>query len=275
MTEIERDKRGVHGVWPSGAPLIGMVHLLPLPGSPRWGGSMEDVLDRAARDADALARAGFDGLMVENFLDAPFHADAVPPETIAGLTAAVVRVRAGTDLPVGVNVLRNDARAALAIAATTGAAFIRVNVHTGSMWTDQGLVEGRAHETLRARRALDAPVAILADVMVKHASPPPGLTIEDAARDAWHRGLADGLVVSGRGTGLETDPAEVQAVRAAVPEATVLVGSGATAANAADLLQVADGIIVGTSVMNERRPGAGIDPGRAAEFVRAVRGSSG
>ena len=101
--------------------------------------------------------------------------------------------------PVGVNVLRNDAGAALGIAAVTGAAFIRINVHAGTMWTDQGVITGRAHRTLRERAALGTDVALLTDVHVKHAVPAPGSALEDAARDLWERAGSDGLIVSGAG----------------------------------------------------------------------------
>ena len=143
-------------------PLVGMVHLLPLPGAPRWDGSMSAVIGRARADAAALAAGGFHGVMVENFLDAPFHPAAVPAETVAAMAVIVDRVREECGLPVGVNVLRNDAYAALAIAAATSARFIRVNVHTGAMLTDQGWLDGRAHETLRTRLRLAPDVAILA-----------------------------------------------------------------------------------------------------------------
>lgn len=132
-------------IWGGFGPLIGMVHLLALPGAPRWGGSMDAVLKRAVADALALSAAGFDGLMVENYWDVPFYRGSVPPESVAAITAAVIAVRAATPLPVGVNVLRNDALAAIGIAAATDARFVRVNVHTGSMWTDQGLVERSGH----------------------------------------------------------------------------------------------------------------------------------
>src|SRR5690606_33308017 len=110
-----------------------MVHLLPLPGAPRWGGRLEDVLARARADAEALEAAGFDGVIVENFLDAPFHPGRVPPLTVAAMTRAVSDVRAAVSVPVGVNVLRNEAEAALAVCAATEAAFLRVNVHVGAM----------------------------------------------------------------------------------------------------------------------------------------------
>jgi len=265
-------KQGLAGLWSGVRPLIGMVHLLPLPGAPRWKGSMDAVVERARMDAEALAGAGFDGIIVENFLDAPFYAGSVPAETVAAITRAVLAVRDITAVPVGVNVLRNDSAAALGIAAATGARFIRVNVHTGSMWTDQGLIEGRAHETLRLRRHLAPEVAILADVHVKHATPPAGSELASAASDAWTRGLADALVVSGSGTGRPTDLEEIRTAQGAAAEAPVLVGSGITQDNAAALLAVADGAIVGTAAMVDGRPGAGIDAQRARALVAAARG---
>ena len=233
--------------FPAEKPVVGMIHLRPLPGSPAWEGSMEAILDRALTDARLLEEGGVDGLLVENFGDIPFEAGPVAAETVAAVTRAVSAVVAATTLPVGVNVLRNDARAALGAAVAAGALFIRVNVHAGVMFTDQGTVEGRAHETVRVRRLLDADVAILADVHVKHAAPPPGVGIGEAARDLWHRGRADGLVVSGTGTGRPVDRERAVRVRKAVPEAPLWIGSGVTPANVADLLTLCDGLIVGSA----------------------------
>ena len=201
---------------------IGMVHLLPLPGSPRWAGEMDQVLERAVCDAQALARGGMDGLIVENFGDAPFCKDRVEPHTVSAMTLAVAAVRDAVQIPVGVNVLRNDSRSAMAIAAVTGASFIRVNVHTGAMVTDQGIVEGRAHDTLRYRRELGADVKLLADVLVKHATPLGALSIERAARDAAYRGLADAVIVTGVGTGQPTEVEDVIRAREAVPELSLI-----------------------------------------------------
>jgi len=248
-----------------------MVHLLPLPGSPRSDGSMAAVVDRAVADATALERGGLDGVLVENFLDAPFHPGAVPPETVAGMSVALAAVIAAVRVPVGVNVLRNDARGALAVAAATGARFIRVNVHTGTMWTDQGVIEGRAHETLRARRALGVDVRILADVEVKHATPPPGYDLEDAARDAWTRGLADALLVTGPATGAPADPAVCRRVRSAAPDAPVWLASGVTPTTVAAALEAADGVIVGSALCSGGVAGAGVDPGRVDELAAAAR----
>jgi len=259
-------------LWPDKRPLIGMVHLLPLPGAPRWKGSMDEVEERALADAHALADGGMDGVLVENFLDAPFLPGAVPPETVAAMARIVRSVRATVDVPLGVNVLRNDARAALAVAVASGAHFIRVNVHTGVMWTDQGIVEGRAADTLRARTALGAEAAILADVLVKHATPPPGLTPEAAAADTWSRGLADALVATGTGTGAPTELDTVRAIARGAPEAPVLVGSGVTSETVAHILAEAHGAIVGTAVTREGRAGTGIDADRVRRLVEAARG---
>ena len=143
-----------------------MVHLLPLPGSPGFGGSFAEVVADASSRARTLADAGFPALMVENFGDIPFYADRVPAVTVAAMTRCVEAVIDATGLPVGVNVLRNDVESALAIAAVTGARFVRVNVLAGTMYTDQGPIVGRAADVLRQRAALCPEVAIWADVLV-------------------------------------------------------------------------------------------------------------
>ncbi len=253
-------------------PLVGMVHLLPLPGSPRWDGSMPQVIERALSDALALAENGMDGVIVENYGDVPFFPAAVPPETVAAIAVVVGAVVEAVRVPVGVNVLRNDAAAALAVAVATGAGFIRVNVHTGAMLGDQGWLTGRAHETLRARATLGADVAILADVLVKHATPPAGVDVGQAARDTWQRGLADALLVTGPATGSRTDPARLRRVREAVPDAPVWVASGLSPENAAEVMALADGAIVGSALERDGVAGNPVDRERVRRLLDAVRG---
>lgn len=247
--------------------LVGMVHLLPLPGSPRFDGSMDMVLESATADAQVMVEAGFPALMVENFGDAPFHPDEVPAETVAAIAVAVTAVM-DSGVPVGVNVLRNDALAALGICAATGARFIRVNVLTGAMYTDQGLITGRAAEVQRRRAVLCPEVEVWADVIVKHATPPAGLDAAQAAEDTIERGLADALIVSGSGTGTEPDLNEAKRVRDAAPPRTRLViGSGAGVDNMDALLDVADTIIVGSSIKIDGDAASRPDPLRVREFA--------
>lgn len=232
---------------------------------------MQAVLDRALSDAAVLEAGGVDGVIVENFGDVPFHPRSVPAETIAAMAVATSAVLAAVALPIGVNVLRNDGTAAMAVAAASGARFIRVNVHTGSMFTDQGLLEGRANETLRLRTSLRAPVFVLADVFVKHGTPPPGVSLEGAARDTYHRGLADGLIFSGTGTGAPTRADDLARVRAVLPEAPLWVGSGVTAETARDQSRMADGLIVGSDFQQDGVAGLPVDPARVARFMGQLR----
>ena len=228
-------------------PIIGTVHLLPLPGSPR-AVSLEEVIKRAVEDARAFEEGGVDGIILENFGDAPYQAGCVGPETIASMTVVAVRVSENVDIPVGVNVLRNDAKAALAIAYVINGKFIRVNVHVGVYATDQGIIEGKAYETLMLRKFLGADIAIFADVHVKHAYPLWNLDIKDAARDTVLRGLADAIVVTGKVTGEPPNIRDVLCVKEVVKDIPVVVGSGVTVKNVGVYLEVADGVIVGTSL---------------------------
>ena len=251
--------------------LIGMVHLGPLPGSPRDRGDFVGVLSRAAADARALVAGGADAIMVENFFDAPFAKDTVPPHTLAALTRAALVVReAAPELPLGINCLRNDAKGALAVAHIVGAQFVRVNVWVGAAVTDQGIIEGAAREGILYRKMLGAEhIQIFTDVFVKHAAQLGDGTqsIQDAAKDAVLRGMADALIVSGSATGSGTRVSDVASVTEALPGVPVLIGSGFGLETARALLAAgAAGAIVGSSL----KVGA-VDSPVDPEKVRALK----
>jgi uncharacterized protein len=251
--------------------VIGVIHLQPLPGSPNWGGNLKSVINHALVDARAYERGGVDAIIVENFGDAPFTKAGVDVETIAAMSAAGSSIRAVTSLLLGFNVLRNDARAALALCAACGGSFIRVNVHTGAMLTDQGIIEGNAYETVRYRERICPAVSIFADVHVKHAVPLGNFEIEDSAHDTLERGLADALIISGTGTGVAADMTDVPRVRRACPKARIFLGSGITLANVREFLRQADGVIVGTSLKVGGKLFNPVDPRRVAALVKAAR----
>ena len=254
--------------------LVGMLHLPALPGASESTLSMDAIEERLLDEARLLRDVGFDAAIIENFGDVPFAKDRVGPGTIACMSRLARAVRAEVpELRLGVNVLRNDAAAALAVAAATDAHFIRVNVHVGATVTDQGVIEGRAHETLRMRRALGISVGIWADVDVKHGRSLSHTCIGDEAEDAVRRGLADALIVSGRGTGKATSEDDLKAVSERVLEAPIYVGSGVTAENVASLLELADGVIVGTSIKAGGKTTDSIDRDRAARLVEQARGA--
>ncbi|ELY88461.1 BtpA/SgcQ family protein [Natrinema altunense] len=258
-------------------PVIGMVHLPPLPGAPAFDGDRRAVRTRALEDATRLEAGGVDGIVLENFGDAPFHPDDVPKHVVAEMTAVATALTDAVDVPVGINVLRNDARAALSIAAAADAAFVRVNVHVGTAATDQGLVEGRAHETLRLRDRIGADVAILADVHVKHATPMGQRDIERTALETVERGAADGVIVSGAGTGVETSLADVERVADALAErdhdrVPVFVGSGVTSETVTECFDAdADGVIVGTALKRGGETTAPVSRERVEALVAAAR----
>ena len=250
-----------------------MVHLGALPGSPASAGRFAEVIERACEDARCLQAAGMDAAIIENFGDSPFAADHVDAATISALTMAAMAVRdAAPELPIGINVLRNDAISAMAIAATTGADFIRVNVLSGCMVTDQGLITGRARELLLERKRLSAQVRIAADVLVKHAVPLGNVTLEDVARDTFQRAGADALIFSGSGTGQPMDAKRLIDARRATPAAPLWVGSGVTPDNLAQFASHADALVVGTWLHANSDVAQPLDPARTQTMRKILDG---
>jgi uncharacterized protein len=250
---------------------VGVVHLLPLPAGPRPSVGFAAVRARALADAAALADGGAHAAILENYGDAPFPRGPVEPHVVAFVAALAAELRARHPaLELGINLLRNDARAAMGVAAAVGAGFVRVNVLAGAMVTDQGVIEGEAHALLRYRRELGAEVRVVADVLVKHAAPLAAVSAGTMAADTWHRAGADVLVVTGEGTGRPADPGRAEEVRRAVPDARLWVGSGVTEETAAAWRARVDGAIVGSALHDGGDTGAPLDPERVRRMARAL-----
>jgi hypothetical protein len=253
-------------------PIVGMVHLTSLPGSPRYEGlSVNRISELAVQDAKHLETGGVDGLIVENFGDVPYRKMDVGPETVSGMAVIVADVVDAVKIPVGVNVLRNDFKAALAIAHVAGGKFLRTNVFIDVAVTDQGLIEASAPELLRYRRYLGADVKIFADIQGKHGVPLSPRPIEQSAMDAAYRGLADTLIVSGLRTGTEPELEDLVRVKKAVPDRPVFVGSGLARENVTKLLKHVDGAIVGTSLKFDGVVGNPVDEKRVKTLMTAVK----
>ncbi|MGF1587694.1 MAG: photosystem I biogenesis protein BtpA [Pleurocapsa sp.] len=258
-------------IFQANKPVIGVVHLSPLPTSPRWQGKLKEVIARAEQEATALAAGGVNGIIIENFFDAPFTKDCVDPAVVSAMTLIVERLKGMVMLPIGINVLRNDAKSAMAIATCTEVQFIRVNVLTGVMATDQGLIEGKAYELLRYRRELGSEVAILADVLVKHARPLGTPNLTTAVKDTIERGLADGVILSGWATGSPPTQEDLELASAAAGDTPVFIGSGASWENIPQLMPAADGVIVSSSLKRHGKITETIDPIRVSQFVEAAK----
>lgn len=253
--------------------VIGVVHLLPLPGAPAYDGmAMTRIIERALADAAAYEAAGLDGLIVENHGDVPFlKPEAIGPETAAAMAVITAKVKQAVTLPVGINVLANAAHVALAVAKAAGAGFIRVNQWCNAYVANEGIIEGQAATALRYRRSLAAEdVRIFADSHVKHGAHAitADRSIGELTRDLEWSG-ADVVIATGQRTG---DAATAEEI-AAVKEATVLpviVGSGVTPENAGRILTTADGCIIASALKVDGAWWNPVDEARARAFMAGI-----
>jgi hypothetical protein len=261
-------------VFPNPKPIIGMVHLRPLPGAPAYEGeSIDTIIGQARKDATALVEGGVDGIIVENMWDLPyFVGKSVPPEEMTTHAVAAREVIKEAGVPAGITVIHNGGRVTLGIAKASGAKFIRVDLLTGAyLWDTGELDHGVAAELLRVRKQIYAEdIKLFVDVFKKHAITFPGLDPETHA--VWSDFyMADALIVTGRMTGLETPKELIERVKKAAPERPILIGSGLTAENAVKLLSVADGAIVGTWLKKDGIAQNRVDPTRVKKLMSVVR----
>lgn len=247
-----------------------MVHLPALPGSATCVASVREIASSAVAEAKLLEQSGFDAIMVENFGDTPFCAIDAPKPTIAAMAIILDSIRQAISLPMGVNLLRNDALGALALASVSGASFIRVNVLSGVYATDQGFIQGDAASVLAERSRLAPAVKIAADVHVKHARPLHQLDIAEAAEETAYRAGGDILIVSGTSTGRAADFDDVGRVKSAVPDRPVWIGSGMGPDTIGKAMKLCDGAIVGTSLKEDGKTTNRIDTSRLKKFMKAA-----
>jgi len=256
-------------LWERNKPIIGMVHLPPLPGSPGYGGEpLEEIVRFALREAEALRGGGVDAVLVENFHDYPYPTGRVPTPTLIATAVVAHRVKEAMDLPVGVNLLFNDTEDELYLAWCLGLDFIRVEGFVDLLLSDMGPLLPTAPDLMRLRRALSAEgVAILADVQGKYTYALPVRDLFESARDALERGGADAVILTGARTG-EVAPLElVRHLKERFPGAKVLLGSGVTPTSLPELLAVADGAIVGSYFKREGKVHNPVDPERVRELM--------
>jgi uncharacterized protein len=263
----------LHALFARRKPIIGVIHLRPLPGAPRYdGGPPKDIYAAAVADARALAEGGVDGIMVENASDMPFaRPEDIGPETVAALTAACMEIRNAVTLPIGITCVANGVIPALGIAKAVGALWVRANQWVNAYVANEGLMDGPAPRAMRYRAAIGArDVRIFADVHVKfgaHAITADRTTADQATDAEWFD--ADVLIATGIRTGSPTTPQEVAEVRAGT-NLPIVVGSGLDAAQVPNLLAVADGAIVGQWLKQDGLWWNPVDPKRVERLMRAV-----
>lgn len=251
-------------------PVIGMLHLPPLPGSPIYNGKgLKDIIDRALFDAAELQEGGVDALEVENFSDPTYYPQEVGPELTAAMAVISDHVIRAASKPVGICIL-SDPKASLSVAHAVGAKFVRATFFTEASVDVSGLVCPKPHELLRFRKFLDPSIKIFTDVHIKHSAPLVNRPLGDSALDAKYF-LSDAVIISGTHTGKETKLEDLQEAKDAVEDFPVLVGSGFRKEHAEKILAIADGAIVGTSLKKDGVSSNVVDRNRVKELMEVVK----
>jgi membrane complex biogenesis BtpA family protein len=250
-------------------PMIGMIQLRALPGGSRYrDGSLDGVLAHALAEAAILQSAGFEMLMVQNLGDLPV-AQRAHAAQIAWMTRIAHEIRVRTRLPLGLNLLENDAEAMFAIASAADLDFVRIKVFVGAMLTPSGIESGQAFEAVRARTAWHADdVAIFADVHDRTGVPVATAGLADDLRTAFAIGGADGVVLTGRS---HRETLEFLATaRAAFPGRPILVGGGVSPTTIGDIIPLADGAIVSSALKSADSLFGELEPHKARAFIAAA-----
>lgn len=258
-------------VFGSRKPIIAMVHLGALPGTPLYDAEtgLAAIVEGARKDLVALQAAGFDAVMFGNENDRPyeFKVDTASTATMAYVIGAL---RAEIKVPFGVNVLW-DPMSSMALAAATGASFVR-EIMTGTYASDMGPWNPDAGAALRYRDRLGrSDLAVLFNISAEFAWSLDQRSLADRARSAVFSSIPDAILVSGAITGEAARMTDLEAVKKVLPDMPVLANTGVKHATVADVLRVADGCIVGSSLKVDGNTWNAVDPDRAAEFMRLVR----
>ena len=253
-------------------PIVGMLHLLPLPGSPIYeGAGLKEVIERALREAETLVDGGINALEVENYNDPTYSPDDAPAETIASLSIVAHEIhKAFPEIPLGICLLA-DPQASIAVAHSCGARFVRATFFTEASVDVSGLALRRPHEILRYRKFLDPSIKLFADVHIKHSAPLAVRPIEESAYDAAYF-LADAVIISGKHTGFQTPVEDVKKVREVLPDYPIFIGSGTRKENVEELLKYATGVVVGTSLKYDGKTENTVDLNRVRDFMSVVKG---
>ncbi len=253
-------------------PIIAMVHLRALPGSPHFDGDLDAVYAQALREARLLATVGVHGLLLENYADTPYTVGHAEPVQVACLAAVGREIRAKVSLPIGVNIQFNAWREEVALAVALGAAFLRAEAFVETLLTPQGRADACSAELMRELKRLGGQAAVFADLQVKHTVQLAPTDLFDSAREAVAAG-ARGLIVTGRTTGELAELETLRRVRvsAGVP---VLAGSGVSASTIREVLQYADGVIVGSALKQNGLAHSPVDEDRVRAFMAEARASA-
>ncbi len=253
-------------------PVIAMCHFPPLPGSPLYDAKagLQGIKEWVERDVRHLQDGGVDAIMFCNEGDRPYTFKA-SPATLATMAAVIGELKPQIRVPFGVDILW-DPEAAIALAAATGAKFVR-EVFTGAYASDMGLWDTHAGEALRFRRNIGAEsVKLIFNINAEFAGPLGPRPLPVVAKSVVFSSLADIVAVSGTMTGQGARLSDLEEVKRALPDTPVVANTGVRAENVADILKVVDGVIVGTALKRDGNTWNPVDPDRVKRFMEAARG---
>ena len=244
---MKKSEKGFRDLFRVKCPIIGMIHVPALPGTPRFRLSIREILEKVSQEAELYAQAGVDGIAIENMHDIPYLKREIGPEITAMMTAIGQAVKQVTDLPCGIQILAGANQAALAAAQAANLEFIRAEGFVYGHLADEGLMDSDAGALLRYRRQIGAEdIFILTDIKKKHSSH--AITADISLAETAHAAeffLSDGLIVTGTATGKAAKIEDLKAVKEA-SQLPVLIGSGITPENLQDFFPLADGLIIGS-----------------------------
>ena len=250
---------------------IGVVHLKALPGSPSYENNLSEIYKSALEDSTALQNGGVDSIIIENFGDIPFTKNSISKLTLAHFTNIAKELSDSLNIDIGINVLRNDGESALSIADSINANFVRINILSGTMYTDQGIIEGKANKLIKLKNSLSNNIEIYADVFVKHAVPPIGYTIENQTEELLLRAGADKIIITGDGTGKEINFEQLEKLREIVPKGQLAIGSGVNESNIENYKNVADILIIGTGFKVDQNIAKPIDVKSVEKLIKMIK----
>lgn len=251
--------------------ILGMIHLPPLPGAPYYKGSMTDVIEHALADAETLVKNGVNSMIIENLGDYPYYPETEECETVAAMTRVALEIRKRYDMPLGINILRNSWKAAIAVAHLADCQYIRLNILTDAYVTDQGIITGAAHLATRYRKAIGADnVKFFCDIYSKHGGPIVKRDLSIVAGEMVHRGMADAVIISEGDSSIVAPKEKIDRVKNAVPDTPIFLGSGMSLATA-DSLRDVDGSVFGFGTKPSGDMSDPVDGPTVKAFVEKVK----
>jgi uncharacterized protein len=259
-------------LFPDPKPIIGMIHVGALPGTPAGRLSIDEIITQAAREAVSYRDCRIDGLIIENMHDVPYLRGSVGPEIVAAMAVIGQRVKQESRLPTGIQILAGANIEAMAVAHTAGLDFIRAEGYAFAHIADEGLIESSAARLLRYRRMIGAErVQIWADVKKKHSSHAITADISlGATAEAIEFMGGDTVILTGKVTG---DPPRLQDVQEVVAHCNlpVILGSGIDSDNISEFYQAADGFIIGSYFKVDGHWANEVDFIRVEKFISSLR----